>query len=301
MNVLHIDTGREMRGGQFQMRLLVAGLRREDVTQTVLANAAHAVPGAMPASWISVRQHARQADIIHAHDARAHTLAVIHGRGKPVVVSRRVAFAIKTGLLSKWKYRRAARFIAVSRHVAHQLFEAGIAPAKFSVVYDAVEPTAEIRPESRKSPRFRVLTHGLADPQKGGRLVAAAARQTGVDLMFATNLPSDLLVADAFVYLSESEGLGSAILLAMVSGVPVIASRTGGIPELIDDNQTGLLVENDVTSVSTAIRRLEADPQLRRRLASAASSRVREEFSDTRMVRETLEIYRQVLRSPPQP
>jgi len=301
MNVLHIDTGREMRGGQFQMRLLVAGLLQEGVTQTVLANTATSAPDAAPASWMSVRKHARQVDIIHAHDARAHTLAVIHGRGKPVVVSRRVAFAIKTGLLSKWKYRRAARFIAVSRHVADELFKVGIAPARVSVVYDAVEPAGELRPESQESHRFRVLTHGLADPQKGGRLVAAAARQTGVDLMFATNLPADLLVADAFVYLSESEGLGSAILLAMASGIPVIATRTGGIPELIDDNHTGLLVENDVTSVSTAIRRLEADPQLRRRLASAASNRVREEFSDTRMVRETLEIYRQVLRSPPQP
>ena len=301
MNVLHIDTGREMRGGQFQLRLLVAGLRREGATQTVLANAVDSVPGAAPASWISVRKHARQADIIHAHDARAHTLAVIHGRGKPVVVSRRVAFTIKTGLLSKWKYRRATRFIAVSIHVADELFKVGIAPAKVSVVYDAVERAGELRPESLQSRRFRVLTHGLTDPQKGGRLVAAAARQTGVEVMFATNLPSDLLVADAFVYLSESEGLGSAILLAMASGVPVIATRTGGIPELIDDNATGLLVENDVSSVSTAIRRLEADPQLRRRLASAARSRVREEFSDTRMVRETLEIYRQVLRSPPQP
>ncbi len=299
MNVLHIDTGREMRGGQFQMRLLVAGLAWEGVSQTVLAN--NKVADATPTSWMSIRRHARQADLIHAHDARAHTLAIVHGAGRPVVVSRRVAFPVKSGPLSKWKYSRAAHYIAVSRYVAEELFRAGIDRRKVSVVYDAVEPLGEARSESQELRRFRVLTHGLADPKKGGALAAAAASRTGVELAFATDLKADLQHADVFVYLSESEGLGSAILLAMVSGIPVIASRTGGIPELIDDNRTGLLVENDVASVATAIRCLEADPALRTRLASAARSRALEEFSDTRMVRETLEIYRQVLRVPSQP
>ncbi len=295
MRVLHIDTGREMRGGQHQMLMLVDGLRREGVSQTVLANAVPPPQADRSASWRSVRRCVRQADIVHAHDARAHTLAVVHGGGKPLVVSRRVAFPLKTGLLSRWKYRRAAHYLAVSRCVAAELSAAGAPPDKISVVYDAVKSAQPVRPKARENRPFRVLTHGLADPRKGGALAAAACRQAGLVPSFAENLPADLPAADVFLYLSESEGLGSAILLAMAAGVPVIASNVGGVPELVQHERTGLLVENDAGSAAAALRRLQADPALRRRLAAAARVRAVEEFSDTKMVRETLAIYRRVL------
>lgn len=299
MRVLHIDAGREMRGGQYQMRLLVEGLRREGVSQTVLANAAPASAAVRPASRRAVRHAARQADIIHAHDAHAHTLAVVHGGGKPIVVSRRVAFPIRTGLLSRWKYARAAHYLAVSRFVADELAAAGVEAAKISVVHDAVKPAQPARSETRADRPLRVLTHGLADPGKGGALAAAACREAGLPLSFATDLPADLREADVFLYLSESEGLGSAILLAMAAGVPVIAGAVGGIPELIRCGETGLLAAHDAGSAAAALRRLQADPALRTRLAAAARRRALEEFSDTRMVRETLAIYRRVLGLPP--
>jgi glycosyltransferase involved in cell wall biosynthesis len=301
MRVLHIDTGREMRGGQYQVGMLVEGLERNQVSSTVLANTDLGVSIVGSATWRSVRQHSRRADIIHAHDSRAHTLAVVHGAGKPVVVSRRVAFPLKRGLLSRWKYGRAAHFVAVSEHVADQLTKAGIAPEKISVVFDAVKTVNEARPEDRGSAGFRVLTHGLTDPLKGRELVAAACRKAGVEPTFAADLPRDLLAADVFIYLSESEGLGSAILLAMTSGVAVIASRVGGIPEIITNDQTGLLVENDVASVAEAIRRLQSDAELRRAIAAAGKRRAIEEFGDTRMVLKTRAIYRRVLGFPPQP
>lgn len=312
MRVLHIDTGREMRGGQYQMLLLVEGLRREGVSQTVVSQmavsqmiAANAARGAQdvrtvrPASWRAVRRAARQSDVIHAHDAHAHTLAVVHGGGKPVVVSRRVAFPIQTGLLSRWKYARAAHYLAVSRFVAAELAAAGVAADRISVVRDAVKPAASARPETPADRPFRVLTHGLTDPGKGGALAAAACRAAGLTPSIAADLPADLREADVFLYLSESEGLGSAILLAMAAGVPVIASNVGGIPELIRHEQTGLLVENDAASAAAALRRLRADPALRRRLAGAARRGALEEFSHTGMVRETLAIYRRVLGLPP--
>ena len=301
MRVLHIDTGREMRGGQYQMLLLVDGLRREGVSQTVLANAVPPAQADRRASWRSVRLCARQADIVHAHDARAHTLAVVHGAGKPVVVSRRVAFPLKTGLPSRWKYGRAAHYLAVSRFVAAELTAAGVPADKISVVRDAVKPAQPVRPAAGENRSFRVLTHGLADPKKGGALAAAACREAGLVPTFASNLSADLRAADVFVYLSESEGLGSAILLAMAAGVPVVASAAGGIPELVRHERTGLLVQNDAGSAAAALRRLQADPALRRRLASAARVRALEEFSDTMMVRETLAVYRRVLGLPPQP
>ena len=64
-----------------------------------------------------VARHVQEhADIVHAHDARAHTLAAIAARA-PFVVSRRVAFPVKRSLLSQWKYRQAKRYLAVSQFV----------------------------------------------------------------------------------------------------------------------------------------------------------------------------------------
>ena len=73
-------------------------------------------------------------------------------RGKPVVVSRRVAFPLKTGFPSRWKYGRAAHYLAVSRFVAAELTAAGVPADKISVVHDAVKPAQPVRPRSRRKP-----------------------------------------------------------------------------------------------------------------------------------------------------
>ena len=80
-------------------------------------------------------------------------------------------------------------------------------------------------------------------------------------------MPADLKQADSFVYLTEAEGLGSAILLAMAYGVPVVASRIGGIPEIVEHGVTGLLADNRVEDVSSEIRRLTSDRGLASTLA----------------------------------
>ncbi len=74
-------------------------------------------------------RHSRQVTLIHAHDARAHTLAAVASRCK-FVVSRRVAFPISRSIASLWKYRRPARFLAVSHFVAGELEAAGIPKQK---------------------------------------------------------------------------------------------------------------------------------------------------------------------------
>ena len=69
----------------------------------------------------------------------------------------------------------------------------------------------------------------LHDPLKAPALLRRACAKAKADLVFSADLQGDLLSADIFVYLSCSEGLGSAILLAMARGIPVVASREGGI------------------------------------------------------------------------
>ena len=131
------------------------------------------------------------ADLVHAHDARSHALAVALARA-PVVVSRRVAFPIRTGLLSRWKYRQAAHFIAVSEFVRARLVECGIPAEKISVVYDGVP----LLPPAQGND-FRILA-----PRPTADKPAECYRQTGLEISFAENLEADLKTASIFVYMS---------------------------------------------------------------------------------------------------
>lgn len=304
MRVLHIDTGRAMRGGQFQVLLLHDTLAGMGWDQVLLAGAAiRTRRRVQDATWQAVLRNARRCDVIHAHDAHAHTLAVLFGAGRPVVVTRRVAFRIRKSAASRWKYSRASHYVAISRYVASVLRRAGVPEQKISVVYDAVLEHAEKGSRAAVTRRasdgsmngFRLVSPNLDDPLKCRDLALQASRRASLSLSLSDDLMQDLGSADAFLYLSESEGLGSAILLAMSFGVPVIASAVGGIPEIVFDGDTGLLVDNDVESVCSAIRRLREDRQMGARMAEAALTRIGSEFSPERNAQLTAEAYRLVV------
>jgi L-malate glycosyltransferase len=102
---------------------------------------------------------------------------------------------------------------------------------------------------------------------------------------------------DVFVMSSITEGLGSAILEAMACERPVVASRTGGIPEAVQDGVTGLLVPpRDESTLAAAIIRLLRDPALRTSYGSAGRARVIREFSVDQLVAGTAAVYARRLR-----
>lgn len=292
MRILHIDTGREMRGGQWQVLQLVRGLSQRGVAGRLLARGllleaalaegldASALPNPFALS-------AREFDLVHAHDAKAHSWAAV--LRKPLVVARRVAFPVRKGFVSAWKYRRASRFIAISKAVKGELLAAGIPEAKIDVVYDGVSIPERVIPfEDREIARLALAS---SDPMKGADLAAAS----GLELQFSSNLADDLSRTKVLVYLSRNEGLGSAALLASAYAVPVVASRVGGLVEAVEHEATGLLVENDPAAVAVAVHRLEADPAWAARLGLQGRERVRQKFSVERMVESTIESYRKAL------
>jgi len=226
----------------------------------------------MPLSFATLVRQGRKADVVHAHDARAHTLAAFTG-GPPTVVSRRVAFPVKRSLASRWKYSRATLYLAVSRFVAARLKDAGVAEERIRVVYDGVPLPA--------------LT-----TREPGRVVALATKTTdvpGIRIHLTTNLWQDLSTASIFVYSSDLEGLGSGVLAAMAAGVPVVASGTGGILEAVEHERTGLLVKRD--EVAGAIQRLLDDPQAAEQMGMRGRERVEELFTVDAMVNATKRAY----------
>ncbi len=274
------------------MLRLMEGLETAGTESTLLARREGALFGAarkaglnvQPLGWLKAAAEARRCDVVHAHDARSHTMAAVAGIA-PLVVSRRVAFPVR----SKWKYRRARRYIAVSEFVKSILVEGGVETGKISVIPDGV-------PLLPLSTGNRIVTpDDGGDPMKGTPLALEAARQAGITISVSRSLETDLQTAAVLVYLSRSEGLGSGVLLAMSAGVAVIASNVGGLREIVRTGENGILVENNVSAVSQALRKLVNDRELARRLGEAGRRTVQDRFTVARMVRETADVYGQVV------
>lgn len=296
MRILHIDAGRRMRGGQWQVLYLAEGLTLAGHDVRLLAPAGSPLLEAarsrglaaeslsLPTLW----RRTRAAEVVHAHDAHAHTLGALLAARK-LVVARRVAFPIKSGPLSACKYRRARMYLAVSEHVKASLLAAGLPSTRIRVVFDGV-PLLPL--STRSGP---IIAPATGDPLKGESLIAEAARLGGLTIRLAQEFERELRDASALVYLTQQEGLGSAVLMAMSAGVPVVASRIGGLIEIVRDGETGLLVENTAREVAEAVNRLRADGSLAARLAAAGRRQIEERFSLDALVRRTLEVYQEVL------
>lgn len=283
--VLQVDIGRTMRGGQWQVLRLLRGLRSAGVDTLLLSTAGaplleRARSEGLPAEAFSPLRLARRAaryDLVHAHDARSHTWCAF--TGCRLVVARRVAFPVGSGPLSRWKYGRAAHFIAVSQHVAAQLRAAGIDARRITVIYDGV-------------PLLPRVPQGNTTVLAAGKLTALA-RESWPAARIMHNLESDLEAAAVMLYLSESEGLGSALLLAMARGVPVVASDLPAIREVIDSGVNGILVPPDPDAIRAAVQRLLPPGGPRRAIVENARRAVEQRFTESYMVDATLRVYRE--------
>lgn len=287
-----------MRGGQHQVLLLIEALRSAGHESILLARkdsplwnaAANQGIRLHGASSREVWKRSGDAHIVHAHDAHAHSMAA-SGSRLPFVVSRRVAFPVKRSPLSRLKYAKPARYLAVSRFVASQLEAAKVPADKIDVVYDAAPP---VTPGEPWSPEFPAVTLASKDPEKGRDLVERAAAHAGIEMIYSDDLQRDLKRASMFVYITRSEGLGSAALMAMQMGVPVIASAVGGMSEIFTDGVSGLYVNNDVTEIIRAMRKVLASGAATRQIIAAAHARITDAFTVEHMLRGTLTGYARV-------
>jgi glycosyltransferase involved in cell wall biosynthesis len=177
---------------------------------------------------------------------------------------------------------------------------AALAPHKAQ--NDLLRAAAMVRAQ-RRDVRFFIVGEGALRAS-----LEALARELGIaEHVVFTGFRADALdllrAFDVFVMSSYLEGLGTSIMDAQALGVPVVATRTGGIPELVEDGATGLLAPpRDPASLAAAVLRFLADERLR--FACAARARALSSRYDYHaMVYKTLDAYRDLCEkvdSPPE-
>lgn len=347
LRVLHVDSGREWRGGQRQVLLLARGQREQGHEPLVVAAPdsplLHRLRGAglaasavrMRADWdVAAARRIRaliqtwRPDIVHAHDARAHALALgalIGRRELPLVVTRRVPFVPR----GRMKYGpRVARFIAISQAVSDALQRGGVAASRIDLVYSGVPTPFVGAPRDWRAERGWAAETilcgvvGAMTAEKGVRLLAEigerlprelrtrirlvllGGKATGGETLggveayragFVDEVHGAMAGLDVLWHPSSAEGLGTAVIDAMALKVPPVAFAVGGLPELIVDGESGLLVPaGDVAAFAAAVSRLAGDRELWERMRAAGPKRAAE-FSVNRMVAGTEQAYRRVL------
>jgi glycosyltransferase involved in cell wall biosynthesis len=145
-----------------------------------------------------------------------------------------------------------------------------------------------------KSP-LRLELYGVGALQEE---LEAQARTAGVDARFhgfVSDMRGPFASLDVLVQPSRADTLPLAVLEAMAAGLPVVGSRVGGIPEQVEDEVTGLVVEpENPAALAAALDSLAGDPGRRRALGEAGRARAAERFSPEGVTRRTVELYREL-------
>ncbi len=215
------------------------------------------------------------------------------------------------GALARRQLERADRVIVLTRALRRQVLDA--APgARVEVIANHVELPEPPRhrehadphllflgllgarkgvPELLQAFRFvhaalpaaRLVLAGNGEERSIGQEIAALGLDGCVDVMGWVPEERKAAVfadADLLVLPSHREGLPLAVLEAMSFGLPVVATRVGGIPDVLTDGVEGFLVdEGDIEGLADRLTRLAADPELRSRLGAAGRRRVASTFS----------------------
>ena len=268
----------------------------------------------------------------HAHSIGL--LACLASRNVRKVVSRRVDFRPVRNLLSRYKYTMpSVRYVAVSEAVRNVMLDSGIAAAFVWTVHDGIEldridavrKTASVFPagtriigtvghlDGYKSYRYllQAMPHvRRAEPRaclvivgEGSLRADLEAEATALglgDSVCFTGFRRDVLALirgfEIFVFPSIQEALGTSVLDAMAMRKPVVATRTGGVPESVQDGITGLLVPpGDARALAEALCTMLRQPERGRAFGEAGRRRVEQFFTVERMGAATLKVYHDVL------
>lgn len=272
-----------------------------------------------------------RADLVHAHEAKAVHWAYLQRRlrATPYLLTRRVPQPVKDKLFNRLTYAQARCAVAISSVIEAHLRDRGwceTARIPSALAHLPADPAAVDALKARFAGRFVVGHVGaLVDRHKGQRLLIEAARRLrdsqpqlvflflgegedehalkreSEDLDnvvwegFRHNVGDYLEAMDLFAFPSRNEGLGSILLDVMDHDVPIVAAAVDGIPDIVSDGDSGVLVPGeDSAALSAAIAALAQDPARRARLAAGARRRL-DAYTPEAMGSAYLALYRRLL------
>ncbi len=271
-----------------------------------------------------------QVDIIHGHDSHAHTLLWLAyrmvGLKTKSLITRRLMNPIKNRSLKKYNYPRIEKIICISSAVKEVLAPSISDQSRLEVIHSAIEasPNSFNKPQPKSNNEFVIGYVAAFTEEKDHQTFVATAEylvKNYTDHSFRFLLVGDgplleeiknqterisenftfsgfvesvdeaYLEMNLLLHTSRSEALGTALLDAMKYGIPVVASNTGGIPEIIDHSQNGFLCESgNFKDMAKKIFALVCDPELRQKFTENALVKL-QHFDKSIMIDKTLVLY----------
>lgn len=273
----------------------------------------------------------KESSLLHAHETKGAQFAFFaHMFYKiPYIITRRVDNPIKNNFFTKQMYLKAFTTVALSYAIEKEIhkidtaIKTTIIPSSYSAL--KVNQNAVTQIQQRFNKKILVGNIGELDNSHKGQYYLIEAAKTlekkypdlhfiflgkGKDLQnyliqaegmsnitfegFVNNVGDYIASLDFFVFPSLNEGLGSILLDVIQANIPIIASNIGGIPDIIKDMQTGILVETkNSEKIAEAIELLMQDQTLANKLATNAKKTI-ENFSITAMSQKYIKLYKEI-------
>jgi len=303
----------------------MARLRQEPAAPWRLIRAVRALAGVI---------RLEDAALIHTNTLRATAYGAVAAAWSARPMLWHVREIIRPGLSSRWMCGRASAVVAISRAVARALPCSDRAEVIYNPVAPPVGrprsrselglPTEGVLVASvgrlRSSKGHGIFVRMAAQVRDaearfvvvGGRIFEDSEPDYGVELnrliselglsekVTLTGHREDL--ADIWPHISvlvnagETEGFGRVVAEALGAGVPVVAVRDGGVPEIVDNGETGLLVNpGDLTALAEAVSRLLADPDRRASFGRTGQEQIRRRFDPSVHARAVEAVYARLL------
>ena len=272
---------------------------------------------------------ARASLVLHTYHGLPEEIAVRlgrdgHVRTPPGASAARLAWLLHGYLRIEALLAQFGFVVAPSRAMAAFLAAHGLPADRIHVVQNGIDIPPRSRQRRQTGERLVVGTAASLEYAKGVDVFLAAARELGDEVSVeifgdgswrarleresreyglnarfhghVEGLAQRLRELDLFVLPSRAENFPLAALEAMAAGLPVVATRVGGVPELVVDEETGILVEpDDAAAMAAAIARLAGDPGRRAAFGGEGRRRVEALFSADRMAERMRALYESLL------